>query len=134
MSNPRTSSLDDLFCNARTIWGRNRNRERAISTENREFRAHFGCGPTVCLTLWNLLDKTGYLPKGGRLEHLLWALLFMKMYSSQLVMRNLVGGVDDDTFRKWTDLFIEAIARLEPMVVSLYVLQSKLHRFKLFTH
>lgn len=44
--------------------------------------------------------------------------MFLKLYTKERPMCSLAGGVDKDTFRKWTWLFIEAIADLESCLVS----------------
>ena len=59
-----------------------------------------------------------YLPEGGTIEHLLWALMFMKIYPKRKAMSVLCGGVDKDTWAKWVFIFLDAIACLEPCVVS----------------
>ena len=103
---------------ARCIWHRDPNRKRATQTEDTEFRATFGCGILVFLSLWSTLEMADLLPDGGTIDHLLWTLLFLKMYSNQKALCSLAGGVDATTFRKWTKLFIASIASLEPFLVS----------------
>ena len=104
---------------ARQMWQRDPDVERASSSEEKDFRSHFGCSPPVCATLWNHLKVTDLLPEGGTQDHLLWSLMFLKVYGKQRQMCTLAGGVDHDTFRKWTWLFLDAIVQLEPLVVSL---------------
>ena len=57
-------------------------KERTIQSEDRLFRATFGCGDIVVRTLWNKLVETGYLPSGGALDHLLWTLMLLRTYSN----------------------------------------------------
>ena len=108
---------EDVLRKAREIWNRNPDKSRAITTEDREFRTHFGCGVLVFITLWNLLLKTNLRPDGGRIEHLLWTLLFLKEYCKQSVLCSMCGGIDKETLKKWTWSFIDAIASLESLVV-----------------
>ena len=108
----------DILWHARCIWHRDPNRKRATQTEDTEFRATFGCGILVFLSLWSTLETADLLPDGGTIDHLLWTLLFLKMYSNQKALCSLAGGVDATTFRKWTKLFIASIASLEPFLVS----------------
>ena len=103
---------------ARQIWSRDAEKQRAFASEDADFRAFFGCRVEVFLTLWSMLVTTDLLPDGGQLEHLLWTLMFMKLYSGQKALCSLAGGVDPETFRKWTWLFIDAIAMMEHLVVS----------------
>ena len=51
--------------------------------------------------------------------HYLWALMFMKIYSSETALCAHAGGVDPKTFQKWIWPFILALAELEYTVVSL---------------
>ena len=94
--------------------------KKSFYTFNRRFRAHFGTTPTVCLIIWERLDPfESILPyhRGVQFKHLLWALLFMKIYGTEHLHTSLVGGVDEKTFRKWSWIFIDAIADLECEVV-----------------
>lgn len=111
-------TLDDVLCKARSIWGRQRDKQRALQSEDLDFRAHFGCGPLIFLSLWNLLVTTDLLPSDGTIDHLLWTLLFMKTYAKQSVLCSMCGGVDPKTFQKWTWEFIAAISQLESLLVS----------------
>ena len=107
---------NDVLNKAREIW--QREKERALSTEDEDFRTFFGCSVGVFLTLWNLLERFDLLPEGGRIEHLLWTLMFMKLYAYIKALCALAGGVDKNTFMKWTWEFMEAIDLLEPEIVS----------------
>ena len=111
---------------ARRIWRRDPDKERSERSEDLDFRPHFGCCPLVASSLWNLLQTTEYTPEGGKTEHLLWTLMFIKIYGKQKQMCSLAGGVDHDTFRKWTWLFLRAIELLEPHVVSNYVVEMSM--------
>ncbi|KAH9118088.1 hypothetical protein LEN26_012265 [Aphanomyces euteiches] len=50
-------------------------------------------------------------PVGSRDEHLLWAMLFLKVYSSENVHAT-IAAVDEKTFRKWSWAILEALASL----------------------
>ena len=115
---PEPPDANDVLRIARRIWGRDGRRQRSPETEDLEFRSFFGCSVAVFLSLWSLLGTTDTIPTGGTMTHLLWTLLFLKVYSNAKSLCALVGGVDPETFRKWTWLFIPAIANLEPLVVS----------------
>ena len=116
--------LESILRAARRMWQRDPDVKRATSSEEKDFRSHFGCSPPVCATLWNHLQVTDLSPQGGTLDHLLWALMFLKIYGKQRQMCTLAGGVDQDTFRKWTWLFLNAIVQLEPLVVRICLLIS----------
>jgi hypothetical protein len=137
---PVRPEVQDLLRLARVIWSRDPDKVRTTQTEDRDFRELFGCGVLVALSLWGLLLTTDLLPEDGTLEHLLWTLMFMKVYAKQKTMCSLCGGIDPQTLKKWTELFIEAISYLEPMVVSesqhnlksFLRLSSDLHTFPSF--
>lgn len=79
-------------------------------TELRRFRSLFGVSPSTCAHVWQAMRNE--IPPGGRPIHLLWALLFLKVYSTENV-NSLISGADEKTFRKWTWIFVELIADLE---------------------
>ena len=47
-----------------------------------------------------MLVTMDLLPSDGRLEHILWALMFLKLYTGQKTLCSLAGGVDPETFHK----------------------------------
>lgn len=112
------TELHALLGYARNIWSRDRDKVRSTQSEDRDFREHFGCGALVAHSIWELLLEHSLLPPGGCLFHLLWALMFMKVYGKESTMCSLAGGVDKKTFRKWTWFFVNAISNLETYVVS----------------
>ena len=54
-----------------------------IVFENR-WRSHFGASSVVCADVWERLDPHS-LPAGSKMEHLLWALMLLKMYETYVV-------------------------------------------------
>jgi hypothetical protein len=82
------------------------------------FVLHFGTTPLIYQCLWAfLIQFKVVIPKGGMPYHLPWALLFMKCYTSEQVLANMVGTTPK-TFWKWIWPFVAEIARLEPIVMS----------------
>ena len=81
---------------------------------DRDFRGLFGISANVCSVAWNLCD----FPSGTKPKHLLWALLFLKVYGTETVLISIVGGPTRKTFRKWVWTVIEEIASKVPSVVS----------------
>ena len=81
------------------------------------WRATFGAPPGTCSTLWKKIDPDSTMPNGAQPYHLLWGLMFMKLYCAEAVNTVLAGGVDVKTFRKWSWLFAEAVAVLHSSVV-----------------
>ena len=107
-----------LMRRAREIWGRDSSTEGAKMVEDRRFREFFGCSAMVAMSVWRRLSRTSQIPFGGEPKHLLWALLFMKVYPKEGVMCKLINVKDPKTFRGRVKGFIEAIADLESDVVS----------------
>lgn len=64
---------------------------------DRDFRALFGVGANLCSVVWNLCD----FPDGTKPKHLLWALLFLKVYASESALISIAGGPTRKAFRKW---------------------------------
>jgi hypothetical protein len=87
-------------------------------TEMSCFRAMFGTGPKICAILWTRISSTMTIPSGaGKLVHLLWSLMFLKLYCSESVLASLAGGVHEQTFRKWAWWFVDAISNLQYSVI-----------------
>jgi len=128
---PDKPTVEDLLKKARETWGRSPDKSQSTMVEDRSFRKFFGCGALVALQVWSLLFTTGTIPLGGTLMHLLWTLLLLKVYPKSAVLARLCGA-DAKTIRKyvWGEIdasaigFIEAIANLEPLVVSKTVVAS----------
>ena len=64
-----------------------------------------------------MLDLTNTMPNGVKGFHLLWGLMFLKLYASEAVRCAISGGVNEKTFRKCSWMFISRIADLAPQVV-----------------
>ena len=60
----------------------------------------FGTCPDMCSLLWDKLDPTNTMPNGVKGFHLLWGLMFLKSYASEVVHCAISGGVDEKTFCK----------------------------------
>ena len=87
-------------------------------TAERRFRELFGCAPDIAVAVWKLIDRESALPGKAAIDHLLWALMFLKVYSKEATASGMAGGVDEKTYRKWVWLFVVAISELEGSVVS----------------
>ena len=78
----------------------------------------FGTSPNICSLLWDMLDPTNTMPNKVNGIHLLWGLMFLKLYSSEAVHCGISGGVDEKTFHKWSWLFVSWLADLATQVES----------------
>jgi hypothetical protein len=76
----------------------------------------FGTSPKVCALLWQKIDLS-LMPNGAKPCHLLWALMFLKLYCAEPVLATLAGGVHEQTLRKWVWLFVDAISDLQYEVI-----------------
>ncbi len=54
----------------------------------------------------------GEKPKDARPKHLLWALLFLKVYATESI-NSLICGADEKTCRKWSWTFVRLQSQLE---------------------
>ena len=61
-------------------------------SEDQRFREFFRCSAEVALIMWNLLIKHLLLPDEAQIVHLLWALIFMKIYAKEKVTCGAAGG------------------------------------------
>jgi hypothetical protein len=72
-----------------------------------DFDQIFGVSRWMCPVVWTKLHLDNV--DGVRLEHLLWALVFMKVYSSQKALTKMWGSPSYQTFSKWSWIVIDAI-------------------------
>jgi len=94
---------------------------RSERVETRRFKAYFGCSPERCAQLWFLIRKlpaARALTKGGEPVHLLWALLWLKIYNTDEVCSGMCR-CDEKTYRKWRWKFVKGMAALQKHVVRL---------------
>jgi hypothetical protein len=129
MTTTPSAPLRQSPTSVRIAWGRmNRPSHRDegcwSSTETRLFREFFGTSVRVVETVWELIIHNELRPMGGRPEHLLWALYFLKVYPKQGPGYSTVGAsngaIDPKTHRKWAWAFIKAISKLVDVVVSVF--------------
>jgi hypothetical protein len=85
---------------------------------NRAFRAHFGVDSLVCSYIWAMLKAHSKLPKAAEPKHLLWALMWLKLYKSEPAMVS-IAKVHSNTFRKWVWKMVIGISDLYRTVVSI---------------
>ena len=94
-----------------------RRKKVAAKTEMSRFRSMFGCGPSICAKLWIRISLAMEIANGGKPHHLLWALMFLKLYCAESVLASLAGRVHEQTFRKWSWYFVDAIANLQYSII-----------------
>lgn len=60
----------------------------------------------------------GVRPLSSRPVHLLWALLFLKVYGSEHTHR-MIANVDEKTFRKWSWCFVHLLSDIDVVSIGL---------------
>ena len=124
-NNPRLPKLTEEDFEQRGAEIARRKVASSLRTRQRRFSAWFHSTPREVAITWNLLCLEGYLdelgPNSVNPDHLLWALMFMKVYTNETVFCS-IAGCCEKTFRKWVWFYMEAIANLDVKVVSLYLL------------
>ena len=98
---------------ARMIEGQQSSRHSS-DDEIRSFKAQYGIRPEICLVLFRRLRIVNCRPQ---IKHLLWALAFLKTYSTEDVLAAKVGTTRK-TFRKRVWEIVPKIAQLATHVVS----------------
>lgn len=116
--------VEDVMYYGRLVMNNDPFKEHVPREEDDNFRALFGCGPQVCLVVWNKLVGSELVPDGGTMQHLLWTLMYHKTYATWKTMRKLTK-TDPKTLRKWIGAFWNAFSLLEPEVVSTTLLLCK---------
>jgi hypothetical protein len=86
---------------------------------DRRCREVFGCRAFIASKIWFLISSQP-TTHGTVLKHMLWALLFLKVYEKETTLCSWDEGVDETTFRKWI-WPVHSISELEPVVVSIVV-------------
>ncbi len=92
----------------------------ACSFEHPEF---FRMSVLIVKKTREFLERESLLPVGGHPKHLFWDLHFLKVYPKQsarcLAVGASAGAIDPKTHHKCVWVFIDAIANLVNVVVSL---------------
>ena len=87
--------------------------------------ALFGVKVDVMLSLWNEMVLHGHVGDKHKFKHLLWALNFLKVYNTYLVLSSTVGTAPN-TYRKWVWKTLVSICKVT--VVSVKVILN-VHTF-----
>ena len=84
----------------------------------RRFSALFGATPIACNRAWKMIEN--YLPPGCLPKHLLWAMIFIKIYATEHVNATITES-DEKTFRKWVWIILNSSSNLK-LVCSIFKL------------
>lgn len=95
------------------------NRKWSSKDKERRIRSCFGAPSDIIADIWNIIEADGDLQFGARPKHLLWALVLLKVYSTEEIHCSIVGWPSAKTFSKWSWYFVERISLLKDDVISL---------------
>ena len=85
--------------------------------KDQRFRSLFGASSGVAAHVWNRVMPS--VNKRTHPKHLLWALVFLKVYSTEEVHCSIVGWPDVQTFRYWSWYYIARVAALKEELIQL---------------
>ena len=83
----------------------------------RRFKSTFGTTPNIIYQIWHLIETL--LVSESRPCHLLWALMFLKLYKNESASSGMVGGVSEKTFRHHVWIVLAAIDKRKSVVIHL---------------
>jgi len=83
---------------------------RSTIVTQRRFRAFFGICPRICALIWDMIFPE--LPVTCHPRHLLWGLMFLKIYGTEHVHAAMVSA-DEKTLRKWQWEIVSALANMK---------------------
>jgi hypothetical protein len=85
------------------------------------FIQFFGISPFTSSVTWYLLTTVALIDLSQRPTHRLWALYFLKNYTTEEVSRKVLGNPDYKTMREHIWYMIEKISSLGNIVVRTFV-------------
>jgi len=101
----------------------NRHYDRGSKTiRQAKFKAHFGCTTKRFAQLWHLIQSSStpgawsWLDR-GQPKHLLWGLLWLKLYNSDAVLAGMCKCDEEKTFRMWSRRAVMAMVALKEVLV-----------------
>ena len=110
----RIVSPEDFFSEGLKIMKRQKDSKSLNTTWSRRFSSHFGVCPVIVSIIWASLESR--LP-ASTFIHLLWALLFLKVYATESVLSGMVGA-DEKTYRLHVWRVIQGISNMRQEFVS----------------
>ena len=75
------------------------NRKWSSKDKERRIRSCFGAPGDIIADIWNRIEADGDLQDGARPKHLLWALVFLKVYSTEEIHCSIVAWPSAKTFQ-----------------------------------
>jgi ribosomal protein L37E len=88
------------------------------SEKDARFKSLFGASSLIIAEIWHRIEETVSLEdRNAERKHLLWALVFLKVYATEEIHCAIVGWPNAETFRKYSWYFINKIFQLEEKVI-----------------
>jgi len=109
MSSPSESLLAVYFEDLASFLNRSELSGSKNNT-NRRFRSFFGISSSSCAIVWDLIHTK--LPEDCHPKHLLWGLLFLKVYATESIHASLVQA-DEKTLRKWQWCIVKELSKMK---------------------
>ena len=120
---PGHMPMPDFKALTRNIQNQASHHVSTAMTETLHFCEFFETSLLIVKKVWELLERDSLLPEVCHPKHLFLAFNFMKVYPKQslgcLDIGMSAGAIDLKTHRKWVWAFINAVANLVDIVVSL---------------
>lgn len=111
-------SMEEFRTLGLAIMGRDKAKNDGRTAFARRWKNFFGVKLEIVTHVWdNLLDSQQLLKAGATKKHLLWALLFLRIYDTEATHCRMAACLDEGTFRTWSWFFVDELARLSPTVV-----------------
>ena len=110
-----------------------RKKTRCMNTVSHRWVSWFGLDPGLCSFLWN--ELRGYRRnsrKKAKEHHLLWALTFLKCYTTNAVHASKLT-IDEKTFRKWVWFILKGISMLHTQFICSFFLTTGILTSSLFS-
>ena len=70
--------------------------------KDKTFRSFFGAPIPIINLIWTRIVLKAPLRANAHPKHLLWALVFLKCYNSETVLRRICGWPSENVYREWS--------------------------------
>ncbi|OEU05889.1 hypothetical protein FRACYDRAFT_257598 [Fragilariopsis cylindrus CCMP1102] len=112
---PTKKDIKSIEDTARAVLGFPTSRKWESKDKQARFKSLFGANSTVITAIWNEIQN--HIDEDVFRKHLLYGLLFMKVYSTEEVHCAIVGWPSVKTFREKAWHIVECIAELKPKLI-----------------
>src|SRR6056300_1292344 len=93
-----------------------KNWQYSEQSQKKDWATFYGIAPEFASNVWNKLVARGRIPNAAKPKHLLFAYIFLKVYSGDKPMSKIVG-CHFNTFSKWAWIFIRLVHGLHQEVI-----------------